>query len=137
MTNLALYYVCRKRQPKFTQTSLLKINGNHSSNHVDLGPTTSEKSVHALQLKPLRSDGSAYSSDPELNCCCPNDDCGGDVEKATKHSVIITTNANGSTNTLDIVERGNGGSCWEEMPKTLLLSICSSIIPVAYTNDYR
>ena len=130
MTNLALYYVCRKRifSPGSSTSSLIEqahynVAARHKLNKVDPSPTAEQPPQQQLfHMQHLRKGhrSSIEDSIENVDCCCgptPGE------EKEKKLMVISNEYESG------------GESFWQGLPRSFLLSICSSVIPVGYTND--
>ena len=77
----------------------------------------------ASSLNSAMSSG-ATSSDPTKNCCCLPATNIQDVDEdylSQKNKLYL--------------EGGRG--FWEDLPKMFCLSVCSMMVPVAYSNDFR
>jgi len=131
LTNLALYYVCRKRifSPGSSTSSLIEqahynVAARHKLNKVDpAGGASGEQPQQLFHMQHYKREkrSSIEDSIENVDCCCPTP---GEEKKFSKDLMVVSSD----------YESG-GESFWQGLPKSFLLSVCSSVIPVGYTND--
>jgi len=136
LTNLALYYACRKRafSPGSSTSSLIEqahynVAARHKLNKVD--PTTvgggeqppQQQLFHMQHLRGKKRRSSIEDSMENVDCCCGPTTA---EEKGLQGRDLMVVSSDYEM---------AGDSFWESLPKSFLLSICSSVIPVGYTND--
>lgn len=119
-TNLAVYYVTRKRPRSRTHpSSTTPTNSSHRST-----PSFLLEENHALRSS--KYPGASTSSGSSLNdisCCQTSANCTSSQQQREERPLVANS--------------GEEAGFWAQFPRLLLLSVASIFVPAGYNNDYR